>query len=71
MQDAGELEERAATLEWLFHALKADVKRLAGSKEEKPPLTANGVMGMSGIQLPNIEVPIFEGNLFKWQIFWQ
>ena len=30
-------------------------------------------MGMSGIQLPKIEVPTFDGNIhvLSWRIFWE
>ena len=62
---------REATLERLLLALKADLKRLVGSKKEKPALSASRTMGMLGIQLPKIEVPTFDGNLLNWQIFWE
>ena len=72
VEDAGDLEDRAITLERFLRALKTDVKRLRGSKEEKPlPPTASGTMGMSGIQLPKIEVPTFDGNLLNWRFFWE
>ena len=67
----GELEERRPTLERLLRTLKANVSRLAGSKEEKPPLTASGVTGMSSIQFPKIEVLTFDGNVLNWRIFWE
>ena len=28
-------------------------------------------MGVSGVQLPRIEVPTFDGNILNWQIFWE
>ena len=71
MEDGEELEDRVAKLERLLRILKADVKRLAGTKEEKPPLPASGVLGMSGVQLPRIEVPTFDGNILNWRIFWE
>ena len=71
MDDTRELEERVTTLEWLLRTLKADVKRLVGSKEEKPPLSVRGGIGLSGIQLPRIKVPTFNGNLLNWRIFWE
>ena len=54
VEDGGELEDRVAKLhvERLLRDLKTDVNRLAGMKEEKPPLPASGVLGMLGLQLP-------------------
>ena len=71
VEDAGDLENRATTLERLLRTLKADVKRLAGSKEVKPSLSATGATGITGIQLPKIEVPTFDGNILNWRIFWE
>ena len=71
VEDGGELEDIVARLEPLVRVLKTDVKRLAGKKEEKPPLPASGVLGMSGLQLPRIEVPTFDGNILNWRIFWE
>ena len=68
MEDVGEVEDRVTMLERLLRALKTDVKRLVGKKEEKPPLSASRVMSMSGIQLPRIEVPAFDGNILNWRI---
>ena len=28
-------------------------------------------MGMSGVLLPKIEVPTFDGNLLNWRFFWE
>ena len=70
-EDVGELEDRVTMLERLLRVLKADVKRLVGRKEEKPPLPASGVMGMSAIQLPRIEVPTFDSNILNWHILWE
>ena len=59
LEDAGDLEDRAITLERLLRTLKTDVKRLRGSKEEKPlPPMVSGMMGMSGVQLPKLEQPL-------------
>ena len=72
IDDADDLEERGTRLERLLCDLSVTIKRLAGSKEEKPtPPTASGAMGMSGIQLPRIEVPTFDGNILSWRIFWE
>ena len=72
MEDVGDLEDKVTMLERLLRALKTDVKRLVGRKEEKPnPPPAIGVMGMSGIQLPKIEVPTFDGDLLNWRYFWE
>ena len=46
------------------------MKHLAGRKEQKPPIPASrAILGMSGIQLPKIEVPTFDGNILSWRIF--
>ena len=66
-----DLEEKRATLERLLLNSKEDIRRLAGSKNKKPPLSASGVMGVSGVQLPRIEVPTFDGNLLNWGMFWE
>ena len=71
VEDGGELEDRVARLERLLRVLKIEVKRLAGRKEEKPQLPASGVLGMSGLQLPRIEVPTFDGNILNWWILWE
>ena len=44
--DGDEVEGRVDMPERLLRVLKADVKRLAGNKEERPPLQASGVLGM-------------------------
>ena len=64
-------EEKRASLERLLLSLKEDIRCLAGSKDETPTLTASGVTGMSGVQLPKIEVPTFDGNLLNWRMFWE
>ena len=63
VEDVGELEGRVTTLERLLRALKTDVKRLAGRKEEKSPLPASGAI--------MVEVPTFDGNILNWQNFWE
>ena len=52
MEDAGDLEDRAITLERLLQTVKTDVKRLRGSQEEKPTPLANGAIWIMGIHLP-------------------
>ena len=71
VKDAETLEERGATLDRLFRTLKTDVKRLAGSKEEKPSVSAKETVEMHGIKLPRIETPTFDGNILNWRIFWE
>ena len=72
IDDADNLEESGTRLERLLCELSVSIKRLVGSKEEKPlPPTAIGSLGMSGIQLPKIEVPTFDGNLLNWRYFWE
>ena len=71
MEDTGELEKRVSTLEQLLESLKADVKRLVGSKEKKRPVSTSGAIGISGIELPRIKVPNFDGNILNWQFFWE
>ena len=70
IDDTNDLEERGTTLERLLCDLSVSIKRLAGSEREKPtPPTSSESMGMSGIQLPKIKVPTFDGNILTWQIF--
>ena len=69
VEDSEELEERRANLDQLLYNLKINVDRLAGSKEEKPPLMTSGVTEMSSISLPRIEIPAFDGNILNWRIF--
>ena len=71
VEDSEELEDRRANLEQLLYNLKINVDRLAGSKEEKPPLMTTGVTEMSSIRLPRIEIPAFNGNILNWRIFWE
>ena len=72
IEDAGDLEDRGNTLERLLHQLRVYIKRMIGSKEEKPhPPTASGPIGVTGIQLPRIEVPTFDGNILNWRVFWE
>ena len=71
VEDGGELEDRVAMLERLLWVLNTDVKCLARRKEVKPPLPASGLLGMSGLQLPRIEVATFDGNILNWRIIWE
>ena len=63
VEDADELEERRAHLEQLLYGLRIEVNRLARTKEEKLPPTVSRVTNITGIRLPRIEVPTFDGNI--------
>ena len=65
VEDAQGLEERPAPLYLLLHIFKDVVKRLAGSKEGKSPTSASGVVDMSGIKLPWIEMSTFDCNILN------
>ena len=66
IDDPDDLEDRGITLERLLCDLSVTIKRLAATKEEKPlPLTVSAAIGMSGVQLPKIEVPTFDCNLLN------
>ena len=39
--------------------------------EKKTSLPASGVLGMSGLQLPRIEVRTFDCNILNWRTFWE
>ena len=69
MEDSEELEDRRANVAQLIYDLKINVDRLAGSKEEIPPIMVSRVTEMSSIRLPRIEIPAFDGNILKWRIF--
>ena len=69
VEDAGDIEDRATTLEQVLWTLKTDVKHLRESKEEKSSPSASRVIGITGIQQPKIEVPTFDGNILNWKIF--
>ena len=70
IDDSDDLEERGTTLEQLLGYLSVTIKRLAVSKTKKfVPPKATETMGMSGVQLPRIEVQTFDGNVLSWRIF--
>ena len=71
IEDAPELEKRRVTLEQLLYDVGIEVSRLAGSKEDKPPLATSGMTEMSRIKLPRIEIPSFDGNILNWRLFWE
>ena len=51
INDVDDLEKQGTTLERLLSNLSVSMKRLVGSKEEKPLApTASGMMGMSGVR---------------------
>ena len=72
VDDPEDLEEQGTTLERLLCDLSVTIKHLARSKREKSiPPTISGTAGMSGVQLPRIEVPTFDCNILSWRIFWE
>ena len=60
--ESGNLVEKGMTLERLMKDLKLQVKCLCRIMEEAQPYKLSEVTSMSGIQLPRIEVPTFNGN---------
>ena len=62
-------EERKATLEVLA-GLSSVVKGLVeAQKEHKPSVETRPLE--SGVKLPKIEVPTFNGNILEWNLFWE
>ena len=62
-------EERRATLEVLA-GLSSVVKGLVeAQKEHKPSVETRPLE--SGVKLPKIEVPTFNGNILEWNLFWE
>ena len=47
------------------------VNRLAGTKEGTLLPTVSGVTSITGIKLPRIEVPTFNGSILNCLIFWE
>ena len=69
VEDTDNLEETGMTLEQLLSSLSISIKHLVGSKNNTPQQNPSGVPGMTGVQLPWIELPTFDGNILNWEIF--
>ena len=61
-------EERRTTLDVLAD-ISSVVKGLVEAQKERSPSIETRV-SETGVRLPNIEVPSFDGNVLGWNLFW-
>ena len=63
------LAEGAADLEEALFELRVAIKRLL--KIFRVEFAGNKETGLSGIKLPKISVPTFDGKVLNWKSFWE
>ena len=65
-EDRGLLEHES-DLNKAFSDLSLQIRRLLSGRAAPPPTKET----KCGIKLPKINVPMFNGNILNWNVFWQ
>ena len=66
IDDYEECKERASRIEQSLFEASVTISCLTEETKKKPI-----VLPMSGINLPRIKIPTFDGNIFNWRLFWE
>ena len=61
------LSERHAQLSQILFDARLKIKRLLHKHDSVPSLSP----GPSGVKLPKLSVPVFDGNIVNWRLFWE
>ena len=69
IDDYESLAERAAGLEEVSFEIRVVIKRRL--KEINAKSTASKETGLSGVKLPKVSVPTFDGKVLNWKTFWE
>ena len=66
-------KERASQIEGDLFNLRVTVSRRMEESSKKEPTISDrlGVPTMTGVNLPRIEIPTFDGKIFNWHLFWK
>lgn len=72
LDDHDELVESQTALEGKMFQASLDLKRILASVESTPAATSTkpSTKG-SGVKLPKIDAPVFNGNILQWTTFWE
>ena len=72
LDDFGERLEWVSNIKRILSKLRITISRLTEEiKKEPEPREAIRIPVMSGINLPRIEIPTFDGNILNWRLFWE
>ena len=63
-------EERRTTLD-VLPDISSIVKGLVEAQKERSPSSIETRVSETGVRLPKIEVPTFDGNVLGWNLFWE
>ena len=69
IDDYESLAGKAGGLEEALFELRVAIKRLL--KNIKTESTASKATGLSGVKLPKVSVPTFDGKVLNWKSFWE
>ena len=64
-------EQRATRMERSMFDLRVAISDLTDEPKKEPAIETTGMPTTSGVNLPRIEVPTFDGNILNWRIFWE
>ena len=65
-------KEKASRIERdLFDLRVAVSRRMEESTKKEHTRDGFGVLAMTGVNLPRIEIPTFDGNILNWRLFWE
>ena len=66
-EDDGGLSEENERLGQILFDVRLKIKRLLHGKKTTPTITSD----RSGVKLPKLSVPTFDGNILNWRSFWE